>query len=85
MLYRINANGTRTAVQTNRRLTATSVQVTDLSKLDVGTFVWEVTAFAHASDGYEERRSEVSSATLKIDFAAPQQVETVDPGRLYGE
>ena len=85
VLYRINANGTRTAVQTNRRLTATSVQVTDLSKLDVGTFVWEVTAFAHASDGYEERRSEVSSATLKIDFAAPQQVETVDPGRLYGE
>ena len=85
VLYKVNANGTRVAVQTNRRLNATSVQVTDLTKLDVGTFVWEVTAYAHASDGYEERRSESSSATLKIDFTAPQQVETVDPGRLYGE
>ena len=85
VLYQRASNGSLTAIRTERNIRGTSFEFTDLTKLDVGTFVWQVTAYAYAADGYEEQRSVASSATFKIDFDTPQEVQTVDPGKLYGE
>ena len=57
----------------------------DLSLLDIGDFEWNVTAYSHARDGFEEQKSKVATGNFKIEFALPGKVQTIDPGKLYGE
>ena len=58
---------------------------TDFTILDVGEFEWHVTAYTHARDGFEERRSETAVNRFTISFDLPDTVKTKDPGRMYGE
>lgn len=85
VLYKRGRNGSLSAVYSERAVQGTQVRLTDLSILDVGDFVWNVTAFSYARDGYEEQRGRAATGTFKIDFTVPDKVETVQPGRLYGE
>ena len=57
----------------------------DLSLLDIGDFEWNVTAYSHARDGFEEQKSKVATGNFKIEFDLPGKVQTIDPGKLYGE
>ena len=38
-----------------------------------------------ARDGFEEQKSKVATGNFKIEFALPGKVQTIDPGKLYGE
>ena len=84
VLYKREANGSRKAVFTERNTKTTMVRIKDLSILDVGTFEWSVTPYAYAKDGYLEQKGQVATRTFSIDFASPTRVETVQPGKLYG-
>lgn len=84
-LSKRNANGSLTVILTERNTSRTSVTIRDLSVLDVGDFVWTVTAASYARDGYEEQRGRTATGAFKIDFAAPTRVDTVRPGKMYGE
>lgn len=84
-LSKRNKNGTVKVVMTEKNTTRTSYTLTDLSVLDVGDFVWTVTAASYARDGYEEQRGRVATGTFKIDFASPTKIDTVQPEIMYGE
>ncbi len=84
-LAKRNANGSLTVIMTERNTTRTSVTINDLSVLDLGDFVWTVTAASYARDGYEEQRGRTATGAFKIDFTAPTRVDTVRPGTMYGE
>lgn len=84
-LYRKGEGKTLVPVMTERGLKGTSVRLKDLSVLDVGSFVWNVTAFRYAKDGFEEQRSRVSSGEFKISFDEPNKIQTIAPGRMYAE
>ena len=83
-LYKRDASGARKIVYSERNVRATLVRIKDLSILDVGTFEWSVTPYCYAKDGYLEQTGAVSSRTFRIYFASPTRVETVQPGKLYG-
>ncbi|WP_318661822.1 hypothetical protein [Treponema sp.] len=83
-LYKKNENGTLTRVM-QKKSKSTLYWFTDFSILDVGEFEWHVTAYAHARDGFEERRSETAVNRFTISFDLPDTVKTKDPGRMYGE
>ncbi len=85
VLSRKTASGATIPVKVEQKMRSTSVKISDLSSLDVGEFEWTVTAFSIAQDGYEERRSSPSSGNFRIDFASPNKIESVQPGRMYGE
>ncbi len=72
-------------VLSKTKMRETQVRLSDLTLLDVGTFVWRVRAYCFARDGFEEQRSPVSESSFSIKFDAPSAVEAVEPGRLYGE
>ncbi|MBP5174857.1 MAG: hypothetical protein ILP07_02955 [Treponema sp.] len=84
-LYKKTADGKNQAILTRRNLKQNKVELTDFSILDIGTFTWTVTAYSYASDGYEERRSQSSSSSFKIDFSLPEKVETITQGVIYVE
>ena len=84
-LYRRASDDSLVPISTEKNLRTTSVTISDLASLDVGDFEWNVTAFAYARDGFEERRSPVATGKFTIDFDSPTQVEGVQPGRMYGE
>lgn len=83
VLYQVNKNGSlKKIVQKN--LTKTDYIFTDLKSLDVGEFEWHVTAYSHLKNGFEEQKSEVSVSKFKIDILLPGQIQTLEPGRMYG-
>lgn len=84
-LYRQNADGSLKIVHSVKGTKQLSVSLSDLSVLDVGTFIWNVTAYRHAKDGFEEQKSPVSSAQFKIDFSIPDEVESIKPGAMYAQ
>lgn len=84
-LYRRNGNGSLKAVLTRRSMRETQLSFSDLALLDVGDFVWNVTAHCYADDGYEEQSSKAATGVFHIRFELPKQVETKKPGKLYGE
>lgn len=84
VLYQKNENGTlRRVIQKDTK--NSSYVLSDLTKLDVGIFEWHVTAFAHASDGFVEQKSQVAKSEFRVSFDLPDTVKTIDPGRMYGE
>ena len=85
ILYQKNANGSLKKVYEQKNLRSSEIKIKDLSILDIGDFEWNVTAYAHAKDGYEEQKSKAASGNFKIDFTLPGKVQTIDPGKLYGE
>ncbi|WP_294430199.1 hypothetical protein [uncultured Treponema sp.] len=84
VLYKREADGTRKTVYSERNTKASNVRIKDLSILDVGTFEWTVTPYSYAKDGYLEQRGKASSQIFRIDFASPDKVEGVKPGKMYG-
>ena len=84
VLYKVESNGSRKAVYSERNTKASSVTIKDLSILDVGTFEWSVIPYSYAKDGYLEQKGATATSTFKIDFASPTRVEAVKPGTLYG-
>lgn len=85
VLYKKDAGGTLTAVSTERLLSSPQVKLKKLSMLDVGDFVWTVTAFSHAKDGFEEQRSEAVSGEFRVSFDRPKKIETIKPERMYAD
>ena len=85
VLYKVESNGSRKAVYSERSAKASSVTIKDLSILDVGSFEWSVTPYSYAKDGYLEQKGPVATSSFKIDFASPTKVEAVNPGVLYGK
>ena len=83
-LYKVEKDGSRRQIaqQTQKE---TRWRLKKLSLLEQGAFEWEVTAFCHAKDGFEEQHSERARATFTIDFAPPKKIELVNPGRMYSE
>ena len=84
-LAKRNANGSVSVIMTEKNIANTRVVINDLSVLDVGTFVWTVTAASYARDGYEEQQGRTATGTFNIDFVAPTKVNTVKPGKMYGK
>ena len=61
----------------------TKLKYKKLNSLDVGDFVWNVTAFSYQRDGFEERRSLTASQEFRIDISSPVQIKTENTGRMY--
>lgn len=85
VLYQKNPNGTLKKIFEEKGLKVSEVSIKDLSILDIGEFEWNVTAYTHAKDGFEEQHSQTATGNFKIQFALPGKVQTIDPGKLYGE
>lgn len=84
-LYLRRGDGTLKRVYSEKNIKSTSYKFKKLDILDVGNFEWDVTAYAHAKDGFEEQSSSAATGKFKIQFDLPQEVQTIDPGRVYGE
>lgn len=84
-LYLKTANGSLKKLQEIKNLKNSEYKLKDLSILDIGEFEWNVTAYSHARDGFEEQRGKAASGNFKIEFNLPGKVQTIDPGKLYGE
>jgi len=84
-LYQKNKNGTLKKLYEEKTKRSTEVKFRNLEILDVGEFEWNVTAYSYASDGYEEQQGQKSTGNFKIQFGMPGKVQTIDPGKLYGE
>ena len=85
VLYRKEPGGRYTPVYAEKGVKGTKLKFKKMDLLDVGGFTWNVTAYCYAKDGYEEQRSPVAAGDFNISFKAPQKIETVNPGRMYGE
>lgn len=85
VLYQKNPNGTLKKIHEEKGLKVSELSIKDLSILDIGEFEWSVTAYTHAKDGFEEQHSQTATGNFKIQFALPGKVQTLDPGKLYGE
>ncbi len=84
-LYKKDGANSLTPVFKKKNIKETELVLKDLTVLDIGTFVWNVTASRHADDGFEEQRGKIASGTFKIDFLLPKLIETKKPKKLYGE
>ncbi|MBQ0052512.1 MAG: hypothetical protein KBT11_10705 [Treponema sp.] len=70
---------------TEEKTSRTQFKFKNLKNLDIGSFEWQVTAYAHGKKGVEEQKSKTAVNTFKIDFGLPAKVKTLDPGIQYGE
>lgn len=84
-LYQKSPDGSLKMIQERKNLMVSEYKLKDLSLLDIGDFEWNVTAYSHARDGFEEQKSKVATGNFKIEFDLPGKVQTIDPGKLYGE
>lgn len=84
-LYQRQKDGTLKRITGGSTGRLTNYKIRDLSILDIGDFEWQVTAYSHAPDGYEEQHSNVAVGHFTIDIKRPGRVKAKDPGRLYGE
>ena len=85
VLYKRETNGMMKLIYSEKGLRSNKLRYRKLSNLDVGKFIWNVTAYSYAKDGFEERRSPVSTGEFNIEFAAPKQIKAESPGRMYSE
>lgn len=85
VLYKRETNGRMKLIYSEKGLRSNRLRYRKLSNLDVGKFIWNVTAYSYAKDGFEERRSPVATGEFNIDFAAPKQIKAESPGRMYSE
>lgn len=84
-LYIKNKDGTLKQVYSEKTGKNTEVKFKNLAMLDVGDFEWNVTAYSHAKDGFEEQHGKVSTGNFTISFELPEKVKTIKPGRMYGD
>lgn len=84
-LYKKEAGGRYSTIYTEKGIKGTKLKFKKMNLLDVGSFTWNVTAYSYAKDGYEEQRSPVAVGDFNISFKSPEKIETVNPGRMYGE
>ncbi len=84
-LYQKRSDGSLKKIHESKNLRVSEFKLRDLSMLDIGDFEWNVTAYSHARDGFEEQKSKLASGNFRIEFALPGKVQTIDPGKLYGE
>ena len=84
-LYRKASGKSLVPVMSEHGLKGTSVRLKDLSLLDVGDFVWNVTAYRYAKDGYEEQHSRAATNEFRISFDEPDKIQAIKPGRMYAE
>jgi len=85
VLYKKEADGRLRTVYTEKNIKGTKIRFKKYKLLDKGDFSWSVTAYAYAKDGFEERTSAVSSGEFRISFNEPSKIETIKPGKLYGD
>ncbi len=85
VLYKRETNGMMKLIYSEKGLRSNKLRYRKLSNLDVGKFIWNVTAYSYAKDGFEERRSPVTTGEFTIEFAAPKQIKAETPGRMYSE
>ncbi|MBR4629505.1 MAG: FecR domain-containing protein [Treponema sp.] len=83
--YRKLPNGALKLIKSESFTKKTKIEFSELYKLDVGTFVWTVTAYAHSKSGFEEQHSKTSRGEFKIRFDIPKTAVPLEPGRMYGE
>ncbi len=84
VLFQKNADGSVKRVY-SEKTEKTQVRFRKLSSLDIANFEWNVTAFSHAKDGFEEQQGEVSKGEFKISFDLPDKIKTIKPGKMYAE
>lgn len=84
VLFQKNADGSVKRVY-SEKTEKTQVRFRKLSSLDIANFEWNVTAFCHAKDGFEEQQGEVSKGEFKISFDLPDKIKTIKPGKMYAE
>lgn len=63
---------------------STGIQIKK-QNFDIGDFEWSVSAYSHASDGYEEQHSQISTGIFKIKVELPGKIRLIKPGRLYAK
>lgn len=85
VLYKRETNGRMNLIYSEKGLCSNRLRYRKLSNLDVGKFIWNVTAYSYAKDGFEERRSSVATGEFNIEFAAPKEIKAENPGRMYSE
>ena len=68
----------------SRMKNITRWSLTDLSILDMGTFVWQVEAVSRNRGGAIERRGKLGENTFFIDIPPTARIEVEDTGVLYG-
>lgn len=83
-LYKKNSDGSLKFIYAEKTK-KNQVKFKDLKKLEIADFEWNVTAFSHASDGFEEQSGFVSAGEFKIDYKKPEKIKLVKPGKMYAE
>lgn len=84
-LYSRDRNGNLHTIVSERGIKGNKYRFRKLSSLDVGSFEWNVTAYAYAKDRYEEQRSETVSSSFTIKIDTPKQIQTEKSGRMFSE
>lgn len=84
-IYTRNDDGTLRKIWSKQKIRNSSLNYKNLSSLDVGTFMWQVTAFNREKDGFVLQKGKASTGIFKIDFETSGNVEAMDPGVMYGE
>ena len=79
-LYQTSARSNPIARSTE---SGTSFTLTDFSRLDIGTFVWQVEA-VNMRGGAVEQNGAAGESVFVIDFPLPRPVQIEDTGILYG-
>ena len=79
-LYQQTSTGRRQIVQST--VTGASYNFTDLSRLDNGTFVWQVEAVNRRGSAIEQR-GRVGESVFVLDFPLPLPVQIEDKGTFY--
>lgn len=85
VLYQKKADGSLKYIYSEKFCKNNTIKFKKLSDLDVGDFVWNVTAYSHSKDGFEEQHGKIATGNFKISFELPEKVKTIKPGRMYGE
>ena len=84
-LYKKEAGGALSPVWSEKGVKNTQVKLKKLSLLDLGDFVWNVTAYSHAKDGYEEQQGRAATGSFRVSFDRPQKVQPIQPEPMYAE
>lgn len=84
-LYKKGEDGKNVAVWSEKKVRSNFVRLKNLSILDTGDFVWNVSAYSYAKDGFEEQHSNITEGAFKIQFAPPSKIEASSPGIMYSE
>lgn len=83
-LYKKSENGGLKKI-TEKTVKKNSFKFKDLKNLDIAQFKWEVTAYLHSKNGFEEQNSRTAENLFVINFDLPKKIQTVEPGTQYGE